>query len=63
MHSGKPNFDFIEFHTAGSRIECGKCHGIICWWPISIEQGVPMAPHGTKKSSTIKTIDRNIRVF
>jgi hypothetical protein len=61
---GKPNFDSIEFHTTSSRIEivCGKCHGVICWWPISIEQGVPMAARGTKKSSAIRTIDRNIQV-
>ena len=36
---GKINFDAIEFSTNNSRIEtvCGKCHGVICWWPISTE--------------------------
>jgi hypothetical protein len=37
---GKPNFDVVEFNTTRSRIEllCGKCHSMICWWPISTEQ-------------------------
>lgn len=39
-NSGKTNFDTIEFGTNPSRIEivCSKCHGVICWWPISTEQ-------------------------
>ena len=64
-NSGKPNFDQIEFSLNNSRIEivCGKCHGTICWWPISTEQIVPVAARGTKKSSAIptRTIERNIR--
>jgi hypothetical protein len=54
-NSGKPNFDQIEFGFNNSRIEllCGKCHGMICWWPISTEQIVPIAALGTKKSSAI----------
>jgi hypothetical protein len=56
-NSGKPNFDVIEFSTTNSRIElvCGKCHCVICWWPISTEQTSPSAAHGTKKSSPIPT--------
>jgi hypothetical protein len=56
-NSGKPNFDAIEFSTNNARIElvCGKCHGVICWWPISTEQTASLAAHGTKKSSTIPT--------
>ena len=63
-NSGKTNFDSIEFHTTSSKLEivCGKCHGVICWWPISTEQVVPMAVRVTKKSSAIRTIDRNIQV-
>jgi hypothetical protein len=54
----------IEFHTFNLRIEivCGKCLSIICWWPINTEQGIPLSARGTKKSSAIKTIDRNIQV-
>jgi hypothetical protein len=39
-NSGKPNFDAIEFSTNNSRMEivCGNCRGVICWWPINIEQ-------------------------
>lgn len=34
---GKANFDAIEFITNNLRIEivCGKCLGVIGWWPIS----------------------------
>lgn len=43
-NSGKPNFDAIEFSANSSKIVivCGKCHGMICWWPIGPEQ---IAPH------------------
>jgi hypothetical protein len=56
-NSGKPNFDAIEFSPNNSRIElvCGKCHGVICWWPISTEQTAPSAARGTKKSLEIPT--------
>jgi hypothetical protein len=39
-NSGKPNFDAIVFNTNYSRMEivCGKCRGVICWWPLNIEQ-------------------------
>ena len=49
-NAGKPNFDAIEFSTNNSRIElvCGKCHGVICWWPISTEQIAPFSGHGIK---------------
>lgn len=55
-NSGKPNFDSIEFIVKNSRLQvvCGKCLDIICWWPISIEQIVPVAAHGTRKLSAIQ---------
>jgi hypothetical protein len=55
--SGKPNFDAIEFSTNNSRIEvvCGKCRGVILWWPISTEQIAPIVAQGTKKSLAIPT--------
>jgi len=62
-NAGKTNFDVIEFNTNSSRIEivCGKCHGVICWWPISTEQIVPLAARGTKKFLAIPTTtDRHI---
>ena len=54
-NSGKTNFDAIEFSTNSSRIElfCGKCHGIICWWPINIEQITPFSGHGIKERSLV----------
>jgi hypothetical protein len=54
-NSEKTCFDAIEFGTNSSRIEllCGKCNGLICWWPISTEQVFPMAARGTKKSSAV----------
>ena len=50
---GKINFDAIEFSTNNSRIEivCGKCHGVICWWPISTEQVAPFGEYRTKEKS------------
>ena len=56
-NSGKPSFDAIEFILNSSRIKivCGKCLGMICWWPISTQQSVPLAARGTKKSSAILT--------
>jgi hypothetical protein len=52
-----PIHDAIEFNTNNSRIEllCGKCHGVICWWPISTIQTSSLAAHGAKKSSAIST--------
>jgi hypothetical protein len=52
---GKPNFEAIEFNTNNSRMEivCGACHSIICWWPISTEQVVPISDHRTQKSLAI----------
>jgi len=53
-NSGKTNFDAIQFSTSNSRIEivCGKCHGVICWWPISTEQIVPpLDEHKTKEKT------------
>ena len=65
-NSGKTNFDAIEFSTNSSRIEIvyGKCHGTICWWPISTEQIVSIAARGTKEKSLAiqtATVDRNIQ--
>jgi len=42
--------DAIEFCTNNSRIEivCGKCHGMIYWWPISTEQVALLDEHRTK---------------
>jgi hypothetical protein len=56
-NSGKTNFDAIEFNTNSSRIEvvCGKCHGVVCWWPISTDQTVSKTAHETQKSSAIPT--------
>ena len=47
----------IEFSTNKSRIElfCGKCHGVICWWPIRTEQNRVDSAHETKKSLAIPT--------
>jgi hypothetical protein len=55
--SGKPNFDEIEFGADSSKMEivCGKCHRVICWWPISTERTALFAAHGTKKSLEIPT--------
>lgn len=53
-NSGRMCFDAIEFGTKSTRIElfCGKCHGMICWWPISTEQVVPpLERHRTKDKS------------
>lgn len=52
-NSGKTNFDAIEFSTNNSRIEilCGKCHGVICWWPISIQHIVLPGERVTKEKS------------
>ena len=49
-------FESIEFNTTNSRIEivCGKCHGAICWWPISTEQIVPVAAGRIKKLSAVQ---------
>jgi hypothetical protein len=54
-NSGKTNFDSIEFHTTSSRLEivCGKCHGIICWWPISTEKILALGARGKEKSFMI----------
>jgi hypothetical protein len=54
-NSGKPSFDAIEFITKNSRIEivCSECLGVICWWPISTEQIVPIAARGINKLSAI----------
>jgi hypothetical protein len=54
-NAGKTNYDAIEFSTNNSRIQlvCGICQGVICWWPISTEQIVPLAARGTKKSLAI----------
>ena len=40
MGTGKFHFDAIEYSTNNSRMEivCGNCRGVICWWPINIEQ-------------------------
>jgi hypothetical protein len=56
-NSGKPSFEAIEFSTNNSKIElvCGKCHGVICWWPINTVQPASLAAYGTKKSSAIPT--------
>ena len=56
-NSGKPSFDAIEFRTNSSRMEivCSKCHGMICWWPISTEQIASTSARGTTKSSSILT--------
>ena len=52
-NSGKMNFDAIEFSTNSSRIAlvCGECQGVICWWPISTEQFVPVVARGTEEKS------------
>ena len=52
-NSGKTNFGAIKFLTNSSRIEivCGKCHGVICWLPISTERFVPRDKHKTKEKS------------
>jgi hypothetical protein len=65
-NSGKTNFDAIEFNTNNLRMEivCGKCHGTICWWPISTEQVVSIAAQATKEKSLAiptATVDRNIQ--
>jgi hypothetical protein len=60
-NSGKPNFDATEFSTNNSRIQlvCGKCHGVICWWPISTDQIIALDESRTKeKSLTIPTRNR-----
>ena len=53
--SGKPNFDSLEFSTNSSRIEllCGKCHRMICWWPISTEQIMTLDKQRSKEKSLV----------
>jgi hypothetical protein len=58
-NSGKPNFDAIEFSANSSKIVivCGKCHSMMCWWPISAEQiAPPLDEHRTKQKSLANPI-------
>ena len=59
-NAGKTNFDSIEFSTNNSRIAlvCGKCRGMICWWPISIEQVAPSGEHRAIEKSLAIPIDQ-----
>lgn len=52
-NSGKTSFDAIEFSTNNSRIAliCGKCHGVVCWWPISTEQAAQSEERASPKIS------------
>ena len=54
-NSGRPNFDLIEFSTNSSRIEilCGKCHCVICWWPISIVQVMALDKQRIKEEKSV----------
>ena len=54
-NSGKPNFDAIEFSANSSKIVivCGKCHSMICWWPISTEQIAPPLDEHRKKEKSL----------
>jgi hypothetical protein len=57
------NFDAIEFSTNSSRIQliCGKCHRMICWWPISTEHiMLPDERRPKEKSLAIPTRSNQI---
>jgi hypothetical protein len=46
----------VKNFTNNSRIEivCGKCYGVICWWPINTEQALaPFDEQRTKEKSLV----------